>query len=74
MTYAMLIEKAKVLPEESILKLSEYIDFLLFEMEKSTMTTTTDHPKRTIGQLEGKLKYMAPDFDAPIEFKEYKSM
>ena len=66
MAYAELVEEAKGLSESSV---SEVIDFIKFLKAK-------EEPKNISGikfdLLKGGLKYMADDFDAPLDcFREY---
>lgn len=45
---------------------------LLERLEQDGELLTPKAPVRRAGTLKGTVKYMAPDFDAPIdEFKEY---
>lgn len=63
-----LIEDIKKLPEEGYEDLVAYVEFLNFKFKISRSPEKT----RQIGGFRGELKYMADDFDAPIEdFKEY---
>lgn len=68
MAVDVLISEAQGLPEDSIQKVVEYIHFLKYELNNSVTKTK----KRTLGRLEGKMTFMADDFDAtPDCFKEY---
>jgi hypothetical protein len=45
---------------------------LLERLEQDEELSTPKTPARQAGTLKGTVKYMAPDFDAPLdEFKEY---
>jgi len=45
---------------------------LLERLEHDEELSTTKIPSRRAGTLKGTVKYMAPDFDAPLdEFREY---
>lgn len=68
MAVDVLINEAQGLPEDSIKKVVEYIHFLKYELNNNV----SNNKKRTLGRLEGKMTYMADDFDATPEcFKEY---
>ena len=69
MTYSMLAERAIGLSDENILDVARYIDFLKTKQSKAGETKKS---KRTLDRLAGGLKYMADDFDAPLdELREY---
>ena len=45
---------------------------LLEHLEHDEELSSSESPVRQAGSLKGTVKYMAPDFDAPLdEFKEY---
>jgi hypothetical protein len=45
---------------------------LLERLEQDEQLSTPQTPLRRAGTLKGTVKYMAPDFDAPLdEFREY---
>ena len=45
---------------------------LLERLEQDEELSTSENAARKAGTLKGTVKYMAPDFDAPLdEFKEY---
>ena len=45
---------------------------LLERLERDEELSTSKMPERRAGTLKGTVKYMAPDFDAPLdEFKVY---
>ena len=45
---------------------------LLERLEQDEERSTPNSPVRRAGTLKGTVKYMAPDFDAPLdEFREY---
>jgi hypothetical protein len=45
---------------------------LLERLEQDAELSTPETPVRRAGTLEGTVKYMAPDFDAPLDdFREY---
>lgn len=45
---------------------------LLERLEQDEELSTPETPVRQAGTLKGTVKYMAPDFDAPLDdFKEY---
>lgn len=72
MPYETLIKNIKLLPSESYPELSEYIDFLSYKFSSSKVSSESRKSKRKIGGFKGSLKYMADDFDAPLDdFKEY---
>ena len=69
MTYAMLAEQARGLSQESILDVARYIEFL--KSKQAAKHTESQHANR-FDCLVGGLKYIADDFDAPLDdFKEY---
>jgi hypothetical protein len=65
-----IIEKIGKLPEAMLPSVSDYIDYML---EKAKKEATNFHPKkRELGNGKDLIKWIAPDFDAPLdEFKEY---
>lgn len=72
MPYDTIINDIKNLPKESYPELSEYISFLTYKFSDSTKSSPSHRGKRKVGGLSGSLKYMADDFDAPLDdFKEY---
>ena len=69
MTYAMLADRAKGLSQESILDVAKYIDFL---KSKQTKKRKESQMMDRFDCLAGGLKYIADDFDAPLDdFEEY---
>ena len=70
MTYEALAEKAKGLPEEQLLEIEHYIDFLKFKLRHQS--DTAQKANRKLGWFKNDLKYIADDFDVtPEDFKEY---
>ncbi len=67
MSYQELLDDIKELPEEGYEELVQYVAFLNYKFKGKRIRN-----KRQIGGMRGKLKYMADDFDAPLDdFKEY---
>lgn len=72
MPYDTLINDIKKLLEASYKELSAYIDFLSYKFSSASTQKKPKKSIRKIGGLKGSLKYMADDFDAPLDdFKEY---
>ena len=70
MLYDDILEESKGLSEQ---KQGEVLDFIMYLKSKGTpVTQDKNKPKRKLGGLEGKLNYIADDFDeTPDCFKEY---
>lgn len=67
MTANTLVEKVNALPEDLKSEVLHYIDSLLEKQKKNQVKKT---PKPGCGKHI--FKYVAPDFDAPLDdFKEY---
>ncbi len=57
------------LPPEKLEQLKETIDKMVEQINEGKKTTLE---KRKFGSMKGFVKYMAPDFDEPLEdFKDY---
>ena len=70
MAVDVLINEVQGLSEDTIQKVVEYVHFLKYELNSHASVNNTK--KRTLGRLEGKMIYMADDFDETPEcFKEY---
>lgn len=70
MAVDVLVNEVRDLPEDSIQKVIEYIHFLKYELNHQD--TNSKQKRRTLGRLEGKMLFMADDFDeTPDCFKEY---
>ncbi len=73
MTDTVLLEKYHSFPPELQLAVSAYFEVL----EKSFVgyklqETLIEKPKRKLGIMKGGIKYMAPDFNEPLDdFKDY---
>jgi hypothetical protein len=59
-------KKIARLPDSLKVKVEGYVDALLDEANKSSMAKTTK-PRAQFGDLKGFVKYIADDFDAPLE-------
>lgn len=69
MSYQTLLDNIKKLPQAGYDELVEYVEFLTFKFGKPENKSEN---VRNIGGLKGSLRYMADDFDAPVDdFKEY---
>jgi hypothetical protein len=71
-----LVELFEKLPLEKQKAVEEFVHTLSVETEKKVEEQPSDEPpkklKREFGGLKGFVKYMADDFDAPLDdFKEY---
>jgi hypothetical protein len=69
MNSALLIEKFEQLSPDAQSQIEQNIQELL---EKENKISTARKPRAQFGDLKGFVKYIADDFDAPLEdFKDY---
>ena len=72
MNNALLIEKFEKLSPDAQSQIEKNIEELLGKENKSS-TAKTPKPRAQFGDLKGFVKYLADDFDAPLEeFKSYR--
>jgi len=70
MNKALLIEKFEKLSPDAQSQIEKNIEELLDKEDKSS---TAGKPRAQFGDLKGFVKYLADDFDAPLEeFKSYR--
>ncbi len=70
MNSALLIEKFEKLSPDAQSQIEKNIEDLLGKENKSS---TAHKPRAQFGDLKGFVKYIADDFDAPLEeFKSYR--
>jgi antitoxin (DNA-binding transcriptional repressor) of toxin-antitoxin stability system len=69
------LEEAQARLPELIDQLSPWQDVIITRDEKPVARLIVEGPRqqpRQLGTLKGTVRYMAPDFDAPLDdFKEY---
>ena len=68
------VQEAKTKLAELIRRLTPGDEVVITENNQpvARLVPATPQPQRKLGTLKGTVKYMAPDFDAPLhEFKEY---
>ncbi|MBL7777641.1 MAG: DUF2281 domain-containing protein [Chitinophagales bacterium] len=67
----LIIKKIEKLPEAMLASISDYIDFLLEKAKQDASASSSQNRKLGIGK--GLIKWIAPDFDAPLQdMKEYE--
>ena len=71
MDSALLIEKFEKLSPDAQSQVEKHIEELL-DKENMSSTVKSPKPRAQFGDLKGFVKYIAEDFDAPLEdFKDY---
>lgn len=72
MSYSVLEEKLKELPQTALEEVSSYIDYVLYKFTASEKQYSVKTKKSGFGCLKNIPCKMSPDFDKPLEeFAEY---
>jgi hypothetical protein len=66
------LEKIEKLPADKKKEVEDFVDFLIAKSNPEVEISSNEKPKSGFGSMKGLIKFMAEDFDAPLEdFKDY---
>lgn len=72
MSYPMLEEKLKTLPQAALEEVASYVDYIFYKFTASEKQCPIETKKSGFGCLKNIPCKMSPDFDEPLEeFAEY---